>query len=249
VPCFASVLEKEPQALITVIIPAFNEETLIVKCLQSLAAQTPAPDEVLVVDNNSTDGTAARVQEFIASHAELNVRLIHEAQQGCIPAREAGWRVAQGDVIVHVDADETFPPGWMRQIRDILAKLPDLAVFGGTVRFENAPWTIFLLQVLYNWFYPYAVQIGRGAPYLCGGMTVCKREVLEKLDGYRNRPPDQLEDYYLSIQAPKAGYKTRYFRKLYAIHSLRRYEAGGLKGFLQWGVAGLDAAQYDPELR
>jgi len=235
--------------LITVIIPAFNEEVLIVKCLQSLAEQTPTPDEILVVDNASTDATAAKVQEFIVAHPALNIRLIHESEQGCIPARETGWRAAQGDVIVHVDADETFPPGWMQQIRNILEKSPDLGVFGGTVRFENAPLPIFILQVLYNWLYPYAVQIGRGAPYLCGGMTICKREVLVKLDGYRNRPADQLEDYYLSVQAPRVGYKTRYFRKLYAMHSLRRYEAGGLKGFLQWGVAGLDAAQYDPELR
>ncbi len=235
--------------MITVIVPAFNEETLIVQCLQSLADQSPPPDEILVVDNNSTDNTVARVQAFMAAHPALNVHLIHEMQQGCIPAREAGWRAAQGDVIVHVDADETFPKGWMKQVQNILHKHPELGVFGGTVRFENAPPTIFAMQVLYNWLYPYVVLLGRGAPYLCGGMTVCKREVLEKLDGYRNRPADQLEDYYLSIQAPRAGYKTRYFRNLYAMHSLRRYHSGGLKGFLKWGVAGLDAAQYDPDLR
>jgi hypothetical protein len=78
-------------------------------------------------------------------------------------------------------------------------------------------------------------------------MTICRREVLEKMNGYANKPADQLEDYYLSEQAHRLGFKTRYFQGIYAKHSLRRYHAGGLAAFLKWGVAGLDAAQYEPD--
>jgi hypothetical protein len=77
-------------------------------------------------------------------------------------------------------------------------------------------------------------------------MTVCKREVLERMNGYADMPSNQLDDYYLSAQAHQLGYKLKYDPGLYAIHSLRRYEAGGLKGFLQWGVGGLDAKKYEP---
>lgn len=235
--------------MITVIVPAFNEEKLIRACLDSLAAQSSLPDEILVVDNASTDRTAAIVETFIAEHPALNVRLIHEEKKGCHHARETGWRAAQGDVIVHVDADETFPPDWMAKIRAALQKHPDTAAMGGTIRFQNAPFVVWLTQVLYNLLYPRIVQWTKGFPYLCGGMTICKREVFEAIDGYRNKPDDQLDDYYLSSQAHARGYKLRYEPQIYAYHSLRRYEAGGLKAWLQWGVAAMDTDLYQEDVR
>jgi hypothetical protein len=80
-------------------------------------------------------------------------------------------------------------------------------------------------------------------------MTICRREILEKMNGYVNRPNNQLDDYYLSAEAHKLGYKLRYMPGIYAIHSLRRYETAGLAGFLQWGVAGLDSEQYTDDIR
>ncbi len=236
--------------MITVLIPAYNEEKLILNCLESLTQQVPAPDEVLVVDNASTDRTAELVTGFIEAHPQHNVRMIYEAEKGCHKARDTGWREAQGDVIVHVDADETFPAGWMAEIHKQLAKSDDaVGALGGTIRFENAPFVIWLTQVLYNVFYPRAIRLFEGYPYLCGGMTICKREVLEKMDGYRQKPDDQLDDYYLSTQAHKLGYKLRYVPSIYAIHSLRRYESLGLMGWFRWGVAAMDTNLYDEDVR
>jgi glycosyltransferase involved in cell wall biosynthesis len=236
------LVEGDP---VTVIVPAYNEEKLIRRCLESLIQQDARADEILVVDNVSTDRTVEIVKQVMAEHPEANIKLMHEAKKGCIPAREAGWRVASGKIIVHVDADETFPPGWMARVRATMIVNPQLAAVGGTVRFENAPPIILLIQFLYNRLYPRIVQWTKGFPYLCGGMTIVRREVLEKMNGYADIPNDQLEDYYLSAQAHKLGFKIRYIPAIYAIHSLRRYESGGLSGFLKWGVGGLDAAQYD----
>src|SRR5437016_837944 len=99
--------------MITVIVPAFNEEKLLVSCLDSLASQQPRPDEIVIVDNASTDRTPDIIKTFMAQHPELNIKSIYETKKGCPAAREAGWRVASGDIIVHVDADETFPSDWM----------------------------------------------------------------------------------------------------------------------------------------
>ena len=231
--------------MITTIIPALNEEKYIGLCLESLANQTPPPDEILVVDNGSTDHTVEVVEQFGIDHPEISVKLIHETRKGCDWAREAGWRAASGDIIIHVDADETVPLDWLGKVRAVLRDQPELGAFGGTYRFENPPLSVLILQGAYNLLYPRVVQWTKGFPYLCGGQTICKREVLERMNGYADKPSDQLEDYYLSEQAHKLGYKTHYFPSIFGFHSLRRYHEGGLSAFLKWGVAGLDANQYD----
>lgn len=231
--------------MITVIVPAFNEEKLIRACLESLIAQKPQPDEILVVDNNSKDNTVKIVEAVVAENPTAKINLMHEKKQGCHHAREAAWRVAQGDVIVHVDADETFPEGWMAKIHQLLAEKPEVGAFGGVIRFQNAPFIIWLTQVLYNRIYPYAQQMVKGFPYLCGGMTVVKRKVLEAMDGYANKPDNQLDDYYLASTAHKLGFKLHYTPSLWVNHSLRRYDEGGLKAFFQWGVATFDTQYYE----
>lgn len=95
---------------ISIIIPSFNEERYLVRCLDSVAAQTVAPYEVLVVDNNSTDATAE-----IAARYPF-VRLLHEPAQGRVFAREAGFRAARGDILARIDADAILPPDWVAQV-------------------------------------------------------------------------------------------------------------------------------------
>ena len=235
--------------MITVIVPTFNEEKLIRNCLESLITQSPQVDEILVVDNNSSDNTVEIVQAVIAENPTVNINLIHESKQGCHHARETGWRAAQGDVIVHVDADETFPEGWMAKIHQILKEKPELGAFGGVIRFPDAPFIIWLTQVLYNRIYPYAQQMAKGFPYLCGGMTVVKREVLEAMNGYADMPDNQLDDYYLASKAHELGFKLYYTPSLWVDHSLRRYDEGGLKAFFQWGVATFDTEYYESDIR
>ncbi|NJR12925.1 glycosyltransferase [bacterium] len=210
---------------------------LIVACLDSLAAQEPRPDEILIVNNASTDRTEELVKQFMAAHPEVNTRLIQETKQGCHHARETGWREAMGDIIIHVDADEILPPGWLARIRTTLMLNPTIDAIGGTVRFDKPPFSIWFMQVLFNLFYSRVVQMSKGFPYMCGGMTITKREVLQAMNGYADKPDNELEDYYFSKQAHRLGYTLRYIPQIYGIHSLRRYEAGGLRGFLQWGVA------------
>jgi len=247
---YSDYLHSGYDKTITVIVPTYNEEKLILQSLESLAAQDPHPDEILVVDNASKDRTPELVNQFIAAHPDINTRLIFERdKQGCAYARETGWRAATGEVIIHVDADEVMPPGWLARIRTTLMLSPNIDAIGGTVRFENPPFSVWLMQVLFNLLYPRIVLWTKGFPYICGGMTITKREVLEKMNGYADRPDNELEDYYFSKMAHKLGYTLRYIPQIYAVHSLRRYEAGGLRGWLQWGVSGLDAQKYDPDVR
>src|SRR5690606_4226854 len=100
----------------SVVICAYNEQDWILRTLESLFQQARRPEMIVVVDNASTDQTAARVQAFITAHPQQKIKLVHETQQGLHFAREAGWRATDTDIVVMTDADITFPVDWLQII-------------------------------------------------------------------------------------------------------------------------------------
>lgn len=100
-------MATKPRPTLSLIILAYNEAAYIGRCLDSIAAQTVAPDEVIVVDNNSTDTTAA-----IATRYPF-VTLVRETTQGIAPARDAGFNAASGQLLGRIDADCELPPTWV----------------------------------------------------------------------------------------------------------------------------------------
>jgi len=95
---------------ISVIVPAYNEEAYIRNCLESLTKQEIMPDEILVINNNSTDKTVAIAKQF-------PVRIINEKKQGITHARNRGFDEAQYEVIARTDADTIVPPDWIKRIK------------------------------------------------------------------------------------------------------------------------------------
>jgi glycosyltransferase involved in cell wall biosynthesis len=96
---------------ISIIIPAYNEERYLKRCLDSVASQLEQPYEVIVVDNNSTDATVT------IAHTYPFVRLLQEKNQGRVYARNAGFQAAGGDILARIDADAELPPDWTQSIR------------------------------------------------------------------------------------------------------------------------------------
>lgn len=103
------------QASCSVVVPVFNGERLITRCLDGIATQTVSPHqyEVIIVDDGSTDGTAARVSAWAAAHPDYAVRLIRQPNAGPAAARNHGARVAQTDLILFTDADCAPQPQWI----------------------------------------------------------------------------------------------------------------------------------------
>ncbi len=99
---------------ISVVIPAYNEEKNIAACLKSLMKQDIAADEIIVVDNNSTDRTA----EIARS---LGARVVEASQKGIAQARNAGFDAATSDIIARTDADSCVPRDWISKIHDHFA--------------------------------------------------------------------------------------------------------------------------------
>ncbi len=102
-------------ATVSVVIPTFNRASVVTRALESVLLQTRPPDELLVVDDGSTDDTAERVR------AELpGVRVIEQENRGVSAARNAGIRAATGTWIALLDSDDEWLPEKLdRQLRAV----------------------------------------------------------------------------------------------------------------------------------
>ncbi len=131
---------------LSVVVPAYNEGECIRRCLDSLAVQkTSYPFEVIVVDNNSTDGTSA-----IAARYPF-VRVIEEPRQGVAPARQAGLEAATGEVVAQLDADTEAPCHWLERIGRAFDADPELVLATGLHCFPRGPWLARIVQSVLNW--------------------------------------------------------------------------------------------------
>ena len=98
-------------------------------CLHSLLAQSRIPDEILVINNASTDTTG------LVAAAIPHVRVVDEPRKGLVVARETGRLIATGDVLVYVDADCRAPVTWLERIERRFLADPALIALSGPYRF------------------------------------------------------------------------------------------------------------------
>lgn len=118
---------------VSLVIPAYNEEKSIKRCLDSIMNQIEKPDEIIVVDNNSTDRTVGIVKKF------KGVTVIHEKKQGITPTRNKGFNKAKYEIIVRCDADSILPTNWIKNIKISFAKNKNVVGFTNSIVFHDLP--------------------------------------------------------------------------------------------------------------
>lgn len=119
---------------ISVILPSFNAGAFIESALRSILGQTRLPDEVIVIDDGSTDGTAGIV-ESIGSPL---IRYIRQPNQGVSTARNRGLKEARGEFIAFLDADDLWRPTALETHLRLMAADPEIVfTFGDFERFED----------------------------------------------------------------------------------------------------------------
>ena len=95
--------------MISIIIPCYNSEKFVTRALDSVLKQTYKDWEIILVNNNSTDGTQVVLDAFQAKHAD-RVRVYFEAKKGAPAARNTGLKAAKGEWIQFLDADDEILP-------------------------------------------------------------------------------------------------------------------------------------------
>lgn len=110
---------------VTVVIPAFNEARIIARCLAALARTEDPADEIIVVDNGSSDATASIAARF------PGVRVVLEPRSGVTYARTTGFDEARGDIIARIDADTVVARCWTKRIRAVFQRRSSIDAVGG----------------------------------------------------------------------------------------------------------------------
>jgi glycosyltransferase involved in cell wall biosynthesis len=95
--------------LVSVVIPSFNAEAWIAETLRSVQAQTYRPLEIIVVDDGSSDRSAAIAEDMLRDGA-IAYKIVKQANSGAASARNVGWQLAQGEWIQFLDADDLLEP-------------------------------------------------------------------------------------------------------------------------------------------
>lgn len=116
--------------VVSVIMPAYNSAAFIPDAVESIRRQAYPHLEVIIVDDGSTDGTA----EVAKSLNDLEVRYVHQPNGGPGRARNHGLRLARGDVIAFLDADDLWPPDRLRRQLAYLERDPLLDIVLGQVQ-------------------------------------------------------------------------------------------------------------------
>ncbi len=210
---------------VSIVIPAYNEQRCIEKCLFSLLESqqtTKVNYEVILVDNQCTDKTVELAQQFKEA---MNLKIVSEAKQGRGPARARGFREAKGQIILSGDADTIFYKDWIetlvREIKDeVVAVTTSCKIVDRSA----------LTNLVFNLSQPKLMVVYRlvfGHYWLSGYSFGILKSVYED-SGRFNSSLHGHEDLDLSFRVAKMG-KIKFINKP-VIFSGRRFKNGLLFG-------------------
>ena len=174
------------EPLVSVVIPVFNGERFLPEAVESVLSQKYAPLEIIVVDDGSTDGTAA-----VARNLPGTVRYLHQTNQGPAAARNRGIEQAQGDLIAFADADDLWPADKLELQLPWLIRDPKLDIVLGRIQ-----------QVLLS--ETQSKQFGEPAFSVNLGSAVIRKSVFERV-GLFDETMRYSEDVDWFMRAREAG--------------------------------------------
>lgn len=176
--------ENVPQEWYTLslIIPAHNEEAYIWACLDSVLAHANGLiDEIIVVDNVSTDQTNVICKQYAAHHAII--RVVTETQKWPTYARQRWYIEAKGDLLAYIDADTRTPPWWTSRVISIFSGDHKLWFLSGPYTYYDLVWYKQIASWIYRRLLAYPTYLLTGYMWV-GGNFVIKRSILDAIHGF-----------------------------------------------------------------
>ncbi|MCC6169766.1 MAG: glycosyltransferase family 2 protein [Caldilineaceae bacterium] len=203
----------------SVVVPVYNGAGLIGRCLDALAQQTgiqPDVYEIVVVDDGSTDDTAAQVRAWIERHPQRRCRLLEQPNGGPAVARNHGAQVAQAELLFFTDADCAPVPHWMRALLTPFAE-PTVVGAKGTYLSEQSGIVPCFVQAEYE--DRYRRMAGRATiDFIDTYSAAYRRSIFLENGGFDPRFRGSCEDQEFSFRLAAKGYRLVFVPEAQVVH-------------------------------
>lgn len=238
-------MEKKSN-LISVIIPAYNEEKYLPKVIKSLRNQKNKNFEIIVIDNNSKDNTY-KLAKKIAD------KVYKCKEQGISPSRNLGAKKSNGEILAFVDADSIASRDWIRIIDKAFRKNEKLTAISGFDSYEHS--NIFKRIIInlfsYGVFYFGKISTFLGYPMIIANNLAIKKNTFLSIGGFDKFI---VEDKYFNLKLRKLkDRKIKIDRKMKVECSSRRLVSNGIfNTYKMWFLAyirKMDASNYAMEYK
>jgi len=207
--------------LVSVIVPAWNEENGIITTVAALLKSTYQNMEIIVIDNASTDNTRRNMDAYITRHLieslptrdnapQIDIKYSYEAKQGKGSALNNGLTLAKGDIILSIDADCYVPPetvaNFVRHFKD-----PTVMAAVGNVRIGNTDTIVGVVQYLeflFSFYFKKAESLVNTIYIIGGAAGAFRRDVFTTIGPYSTT--NITEDIELSVRIQAHGLRIVY---------------------------------------
>ena len=211
--------------MVSIVIPAYNEEKNIGKCLEAFLRQkTKHKFEIILVDNNSRDRTIEIASQF---KKKLHIKIIHEMQKGRGAARKKGFNQAKGEIILSTDADTIVPLDWIEKLT-LPFKDEKIIAVTGTAKIDDCSQFI---NSLYNQSQPLLMKGYKtifGYYWLHGFNFAIRKSTYKRSKGFNKKLNGQ-EDLDLGYKIKNYG-KVKLAEEITVQSSGRRFKKHPMKG-------------------
>lgn len=211
-------IKMKQKALVSVIVPIYNSEKTLSKCINSILAQDYKNFELILVDNNSTDSTKEIIKEFQKSSKKI--RYVFEPIKGRGKARNTGVKSVnkKSEVILMTDSDCIVPKNWIKNLIIPLINENEKIVEGFEEDFTNNNYTKLVQKDNKNFMYKHVRKINSKlySEHLDTKNFAAKKEILKKYKFDENLKA--LEDFELALRLKKSNIKIRFLPKIKVKH-------------------------------
>jgi chlorobactene glucosyltransferase len=202
----------------SIVVPAYNEEESIEKCLISLKNQNYRDFEIIVIDNNSTDRTGEIAKKLVKN-------VFDEKKQGYVFAVNFGAKKAKGTYLSICDADTIYPSSWLEKVNAAFESQKDIAGVYGGIMVQDSNLIINSIGPFFNSAFLIISRL-LGMDNTSGFNFVFRKDIFEKVGGYNEKYKKASPDIELGKKIRRYGkLKLDLSIKVYA--STRRFEKRG----------------------
>lgn len=171
----------------SIIVPLYNKAPYVRKALESIFAQTFTVYELIIVDDGSTDNSAAICEEIIHPFIRSSVhpiRLLKQANSGVAAARNSGVAASKGEYVCFLDADDWWEPTYLEEMDKLIQEYPDSGLYATNYVYYKPGKTHVALKLERGYMnYPEAYLHSDAMPVWTGA-TCMPRKVFDDMGGF-----------------------------------------------------------------